>query len=75
MTHRATFTLDDDAFEYLKTQGGENRSAFINRLLRREKRRSLEESILRANQEEATDAAYQEGIGEWEAVLLDGLAP
>lgn len=75
MTHRATFTLDDDAFEYLKAQGGENRSAFINRLLRREKRRSLEEAILRANQEEATDAAYQEEIGAWEAVLRDGLAP
>jgi predicted CopG family antitoxin len=75
MTYRATFTLDQDAFAFLKKMGGQNRSAFINDLLKKEKRRTLEKSMLQANQEEAGDREYQEELGDWEETLEDGLEP
>jgi antitoxin CcdA len=73
MTYRATFTLDQDTFAFLKKMGGKNRSAFINDLLKKEKRRTLEKAILQANKEEAGDAAYQEELRDWEETLEDGL--
>ncbi len=75
MSYRATITLDEDAFSFLKAMGGKNRSAFVNRLLKEEKRRWLAKAILRANQEEAEDEAYQQMLAEWDDTLMDGLAP
>ena len=75
MTHRATFTLDEDAFGFLKKMGGTNRSAFINDLIKREKRRTLEKSILQANKEEAADRISQEELHDWDETLEDGLEP
>lgn len=73
MTHRATFTLDPDVFAFLKMMGGENRSGYINELLKREKRRTLEKAILLGNREEAGDTSYQEELTVWDASLEDGL--
>jgi len=73
MTSRATFTLEEESMEYLKKAGGSNRSAFINKLLKDEKRRQLEKAILKANQEEAEDSAYQKELSDWDATLSDGL--
>lgn len=73
MTHRATFTLEPDVFAFLQQMGGENRSGYINELLKREKRRTLEQTILLANREEAGDKDYQEELTEWDVSLDDGL--
>lgn len=73
MTYRATFTLEPDAFAFLKQMGGENRSGYINELLKREKRRTLEQAILSANREEAGDQSYQVELETWDATLDDGL--
>ena len=75
MTNRATFTLEDDAFAYLKRAGGENKSAYVNHLLLQEKKRALKKAILQANQEEAEDTTYQEELSEWDETLADGLEP
>lgn len=75
MTNRATFTLEDDAIAYLQQAGGENKSAYVNRLLLQEKKRSLKKAIIQANQEEAEDSAYQEELSEWDLTLADGLEP
>jgi hypothetical protein len=75
MTHRATFTLEAEAFAFLEAVAGSNRSAYINRLLKQEKQRQLEEALLQANQEEAEDAAYQEELSDWDETLSDGLHP
>ncbi len=75
MTNRATFTLEKEAFAFLKRAGGSNRSAYINNLLIKEKQRTLAKAILKANQEEAEDAAYQEELSDWEITLPDGLDP
>lgn len=69
MTNRATITLDDDAYAFLEASAGDNRSAYINKLLKEEKRRVLEKQIMRANQEEASDLAYQEELMDWDVTL------
>ncbi|AFZ38032.1 hypothetical protein STA3757_49330 (plasmid) [Stanieria sp. NIES-3757] len=73
MTHRATITLDDDAYAFLEASAGNNRSAYINKLLKEEKQRVLAKQIMRANQEEASDLAYQEELMNWDVTLSDGL--
>ena len=73
MVERATFSLDEDAFAFLKRVGGKNKSAYINDLLKKEKQRMLEEAIFQANQEEAKDVEYQKELLDWEATLSDGL--
>ncbi len=73
MAERATFSLDEEAFTFLQKVGGKNKSAYINTLLKRERKKMLEDNILKANQEEAQDAAYQEELSVWEATLSDGL--
>ncbi len=75
MANRTTVTLQDNAFDFLKQAGGENKSAFVNQLLLDEKQRTLKKAILKANREEADDAAYQEELGEWDQTLTDGLEP
>lgn len=75
MTNRATFTLEDDALAYLTQAGGKNKSAYVNDLLLQEKKRVLKKAILKANQEEAEDADYQEELSEWEETLADGMEP
>lgn len=73
MTHRATFTLEPDVFAFLKMMGGDNRSFYINELLKREKQRTLEKAIIQANIEEAGDKAHQKELMEWDVSLGDGL--
>lgn len=72
-TNRATFTLDTEAHAFLMAFGGNNKSAYINDLLKREKQRTLLEELMKANQEEAEDQDYQEELSQWDATLSDGL--
>jgi hypothetical protein len=73
MANRATFTLDEDAYAFLRTFGGKNKSAFINNLLRKERQAYLRKRMLSANLEEAGDATYQQELAEWDATALDGI--
>ena len=75
MAQRATFSLDDEVIDFLNTEGGNNKSAYVNELLKREKQRVLQEAPLKANQEEAEDMAYQKELSDWDATLSDGLNP
>ena len=74
MTHRATITLDNDAYAFLEASAGNNRSAYINKLLKEEKRRVLATQILKANKEEASDLAYQKELMDWDVTLSDGFS-
>ena len=47
---------------------GNNKSAYINALLKQEKQRVLEDSVRRANHEEAEDQEYQKSF-------LSGMLP
>ena len=73
MTHRTTITLDDESFIFLNSIAGENRSAYINELLKQERMNHLKQALLKANQEEAADSEYQEELKEWDTALSDGL--
>ena len=73
MTHRTTITLDDESFIFLNSIAGENRSAYINELLKQERMNHLKQALLKANQEEAGDPEYQEELQEWDTALSDGL--
>ncbi len=73
MTHRTTITLDDDSFAFLNSVAGDNRSAYINKLLKQQRKNALKEALLKANQEEAEDTSYQEELQEWDKTISDGL--
>ena len=73
MTHRTTITLDDESFIFLNSIAGENRSAYINELLKQERMNHLKQALLKANQEEAADSEYQDELQEWDTALSDGL--
>jgi len=73
MANRASFTLDEDVYAFVRTCGGKNKSAFINKLLKREQQKYLQQKIVRANLEEAQDAAYQRELAEWDVTSLDGI--
>ena len=68
-TNRITFTLEVNAFEFLNQVGGKNKSAFVNQLILKEKRRAFKKVILKANQEEANDASYREELVGWDHTL------
>jgi len=74
MTHRATITLDDESFAFLNNIAGDNRSAYINELLKQERKNYLKQTLLKANQEEAQDSDYQKELKEWDTTLSDGLS-
>ncbi len=74
MTHRTTITLDDENFTFLNNIAGENRSAYINELLKQERMNHLKQALLKANQEEAADSEYQEELKEWDTTLSEGLS-
>ena len=71
MTHRTTITLDDEIFAFLNHVAGDNRSAYINQLLKQERNNLLKQALLKANQEEAEDTDYQEELQIWENILYD----
>lgn len=70
--HRTTITLDDNNFAFLNDIAGNNRSAYINQLLKQQRKNALKEELLKANQEEA-DANYQKELQEWDTTASDGL--
>jgi len=73
MTHRTTVSIDDQNYAFLNRVAGNNRSAYINGLLEKERNKSLREDILHANMEEAGDAEYQNELLAWDETLNDGL--
>jgi antitoxin CcdA len=74
MTHRTTITLDDEVYVFLNDVAGDNRSAYINELLKQERKNFLKQALIKANQEEAVDLDYQEELQTWENTLSDGLS-
>ncbi|AEJ02868.1 CopG family protein [Nitrosomonas sp. Is79A3] len=62
MTHRTTITLDDEIFAFLDHVAGDNRSVYINALLKQERTNLLKQALIKENQEEAGDTDYQEEL-------------
>ncbi|UBM60040.1 hypothetical protein LAG90_05195 [Marinilongibacter aquaticus] len=68
-----TISLDQDAFGFLVTEAGKNRSRFINDLLLSERERMLKGQIHAANLEEVEDIEYKSELTDWEIAAGDDL--
>lgn len=73
MTHRATITLDEEAYKFLLSEAKDNRSGFINELIKREKERMLNIALSKANEEEGKDRSYQDELEIWDDTMMDGV--
>ncbi|UJP04938.1 MAG: CopG family transcriptional regulator [Nitrosomonas sp.] len=71
MTHRTTITLDDEVYPFLNDIAGDNRNTYINELLKQERKNFLKQTLIKANQEKASDLGYQEELKAWEHTLSD----
>ncbi len=73
MINRTTITVNDECWEFLNKVAGDNRSAYINKILDDVRRQHLEQEAIQANIEEAQDTDCIISRKEWEVTLLDGL--
>lgn len=74
MAKRLNITVDEDAYYFVERKGGNNRSAFINQLIRDAQRRELAEQLAQQAAEEATDPESQAEFALWERMgVQDGL--
>ena len=71
--HRTIITLEEEVFSFLSAQAKNNKSAYINNLLKQEKQRMLCRQLFKDNQEEAEDVDYQQDLHIWDVTLQDGL--
>ena len=73
MAKRLTISIDEEVYEYLEHAAGDNRSAFINDLLRQHHLSEMKARMIQGLQEDAQDPEYQQEIAAWEVTLSDGL--
>jgi Arc/MetJ-type ribon-helix-helix transcriptional regulator len=70
---KVTITLEEDILKFIDQQAKGNRSAYINALLAKQRRKILETEIIAALQEDAKDLEYQNEISAWDNVAGDGI--
>ena len=70
---KVTITLEEDILRFIDQQAKGNRSAYINALLAKQRRKILETEIIAALQEDAKDLEYQNEISDWDNVAGDGI--
>lgn len=74
MSHKISITVDDDVYSFIETKGGQNRSKFINELLRERQKLELEQELAQQLREDAADTEVSSDSKLWEvATGLDGL--
>ena len=73
MKQKIAVTLDEQLVVFLDLQAGGNRSEYLNSLLERERKRTLEAELIRALKEDYSDPEYLAEIQLWDAVVADGL--
>ena len=73
MAKRLTISIDEEVYDYLEHAAGDNRSAFINELLRQHHLAKMKARMIQGLQEDAQDTDYQQEIAEWDITLADGL--
>jgi hypothetical protein len=74
MAKRLNITVDEEIFEFVVSQGGQNRSAFVNDVLVEYKKRQFEKELIRQMAEDDTDLQLKDELKAWDATLWDGLA-
>ncbi len=79
--HKITIILEDEIFQFIDSQAkgvqgasvAGNRSAYINAVLAKHRRCSLELQMITALQRDAQDCEYQAEIAAWDNVVEDGI--
>lgn len=73
MNTKVSIILDDEVLQFVDRQT-QNRSCFINDLLRQEQRKQFLQELANAYTEQANDLELQAEIAIWDSVSGDGLA-
>lgn len=73
MKQKIAITLDEQLVVFLDLQAGGNRSEYLNQLLERERKRTVEAELIRALKEDYSDPEYLAEIQLWDTVVADGL--
>jgi Arc/MetJ-type ribon-helix-helix transcriptional regulator len=73
MKQKIAVTLDEELVTFLDAQAKGNRSEYLNALLARERKQTLETEIITALVQDAQDANYQAEIADWDSVVGDGI--
>jgi hypothetical protein len=71
MSQKISITLDEQSLDFIDRQT-KNRSAFINDLVLREKKRLFLQELAKAYQEQSQDDEFQAEITDWDMVVGDG---
>lgn len=71
-TKRVSLTLDDAVVEFVDGQS-DNRSSYINEILRNEQRRQFLAALGDAYEEQANDPEFQRENDLWNVTVGDGL--
>lgn len=72
MSKKVSITLDDEVLDFVD-QRAENRSSFINHLLREHKEKVFLEELEEAYREQSSDPEFREEVSVWDATVGDGL--
>ena len=73
MAKRLTISIDEEVYDYLEHAAGDNRSAFINELLRQHYQSEMRAQMIRGLQEDDNDLDYQAETAIWDVAVADGL--
>lgn len=72
MSKKVSITLDDEVLEFVD-QLANNRSSFINDILKREKNRIFMQQLVDAYKDQDSDLEFQKEIAVWDITVGDGL--
>ena len=73
MRQKIAITLEKELVAFLDSQANGNRSEYLNSLLAKERKRTIEAELIKALQEDCSDSEYLAEIELWDAVVADGL--
>ena len=73
MKQKIAITLDEQLVAFLDLYSGGNRSEYLNQLLVLERKRTIEDQLIKALQEDCFDPDYLAEIKLWDTAISDGL--
>lgn len=73
MKQKLIIELDINLIAFLDCKANGNRSSYFNNLLAQQHRQEIEEQLIKALEEEASDPEYQAEIALWDCTVGDGL--
>lgn len=72
MSKKVSITLDDEILDFVDRLST-NRSSFINKVLREEKRRIFLEELADAYTDQENDPKFHQATTDWDVTVGDGL--